>query len=79
MDEASNNNQEALATLPATSNPADLGGLVAAVEGKMAELMRWHREQSGRLDADRAALDEQSRQQRAEFDEHREQFRRQSE
>lgn len=79
MDEASNNNQEALATLPAASNPADLGGLVAAVEGKMAELMRWHREQSGRLDADRAALDEQSRQQRAAFDDQREQFRRQSE
>jgi len=79
MDEASNNNQEALATLPGASNPADLGGLVAAVEGKMAELMRWHREQSGQLDADRAALNEKSRQQRAEFDDQREQFRKQSE
>ncbi|MEM9021296.1 MAG: hypothetical protein AAGC44_12075 [Planctomycetota bacterium] len=45
------------------SDPGDLGGLVAAVEGKMAELMSWHGETSKQLDADRQALDAQTRQQ----------------
>lgn len=80
MDEAGNNNEQnqTTATLAAPptihGNAGEIGGLVAAVEGKLAELMAWHSEQSRQLDAERAKLAEQTRRDRDEIRGQREQL-----
>jgi septal ring factor EnvC (AmiA/AmiB activator) len=50
---------------PAPSN--DVGGLIAAVEAKMAELMAWHEQQTKQLETDKTVLEAQGEQQREQL------------
>lgn len=47
----------------ATSKPGDVGGLIQAVESKMAELMAWHAQQTKQLETDKIVLEAQAQQQ----------------
>jgi len=45
----------------------DVGGLIAAVESKMAELMAWHEQQTKQLETDKTVLEAQCEQQREQL------------
>lgn len=58
-----------------SSRPStDVGGLIAAVESKMAELMAWHAQQVRQLETDKTVLLAQSEQQRETFASERKQI-----
>ncbi len=52
----------------------DVGGLIAAVESKMAELMAWHAQQVRQLETDKTVLQAQAEQQRETFASERKQI-----
>ena len=52
----------------------DVGGLIAAVESKMAELMAWHAQQVRQLETDKTVLQAQADQQRETFEAERKQL-----
>ena len=51
----------------ATSKPGDVGGLIAAVESKMSELMAWHGQQLRQIETDKTVLQAQAEQQHEEI------------
>ena len=52
----------------AKKRTSDVGGLIAAVESKMAELMAWHAQQVRQLETDKVVLEAQADQQREALD-----------
>lgn len=58
-----------LAPIAGKSTPptTDVGGLIAAVESKMAELMAWHEQQTRQLETDKTVLEAQAEQQREQI------------
>lgn len=54
-------------TTPSSRPATDVGGLIAAVESKMAELMAWHAQQVRQLETDKTVLQAQAEQQRETF------------
>lgn len=51
-------------TGPTENSAGDVGGLIAAVESKMSELMAWHAQQVKQLETDKTVLKAQNEQER---------------
>lgn len=56
------------------SPAGDVGGLIAAVESKMAELMAWHNQQVRQLETDKTVLQATAEQQREKLEAERKQL-----
>lgn len=64
MQQVASDNGMTPITGPSAPKTNDVGGLIAAVESKMAELMAWHTQQTRQLETDKTVLEAQVQQQR---------------
>ena len=74
MQQVASDNGMAPIAGQSTRPTTDVGGLIAAVEAKMAELMAWHAQQTRQLETDKTVLQAQADQQREELDIERKQL-----
>lgn len=68
MKEVASDDGLAPITGKAKKKSNDVGGLIAAVESKMSELMAWHAQQVRQLETDKVVLEAQGEQQREALD-----------
>lgn len=74
MQEVATDQGMAPLTNKPANKPGDVGGLIAAVESKMAELMAWHAQQTRQLETDKTVLEAQAEQQREAIEAQRKQL-----